>query len=1093
MNTSYRHRIKLALILFSFTSSVVMAKFQNQVAKQILDATGVKGGLIVHIGCGPGELTAALRVNDRYLVQGLDSDTKKIQKAREYIQSLGIYGKVSVDHFDGQRLPYVDNLVNLVVAEDPDKLKMDEIMRVICPRGTAYIKQKGKWTKTVKPRPEKIDEWTHYLYDASGNAVSRDVVVGPPRHFQWTGSPRWARHHDRRASVSAMVSSGDRIFYIIDEGSNTSIMLPPKTMLAARDAFNGTILWKRSISKWHPHLWPFKSGPAQLQRRLVAVGDRVYVTLGLDGSLVALDAATGETIRIYEDTFATEEVILSEGVLFVLVNKIPQSYDAFKPQEVGIGAERDRIMRDFPWNEKPREIMAIQADTGKILWQKKYRVVPLTPAADDKRVYFHDGERIVALNRKTGEKAWNSNPVERRETIPTNITPTLVVYQDVVLFYGATRKLSGISTETGKILWTGPHPRSGHFCPEDVLVAGGLVWGGEIANGRDSGEFIGRDPRTGDIKSRFLPDVSIFFMHHRCYRSKATDRYLIPGWTGTEYVDFREKHWVTNHWVRSGCIHGIMPCNGMTYTTPHSCACYMQAKLYGFCALTPERDDEQKAKNERKQVARLEHGPAYNKIINSKSQIEKANDWPTHRHDNTRSGFTETSVPANLKQTWETRLGGRLSAPVLADGNLLIASIDTHTIHALDADSGKPIWSYTAGGRVDSPPTIYGGRVLFGSADGYVYCLDASNGTLAWRFRAAPEDRRITSFEQLESVWPVHGNVLVKDGVVYCVAGRSMFLDGGLRYLRLDVKTGNKLGETIFDERDPATGENLQVHVKVRNMPVGLPDVLSTDGQYLYMRSQRFDFEGNRYDLAPHSGKDAEQGAVQKGEGIHLFSPTGFLDDTWWHRSYWLYGRTFAEGAGGWPQAGRFAPGGRIMVVDGSSVYGFGRKPMYYQWRTPLEYHLFSASRDTESIREPIGLPIKRKPADEKRKQPRRQMIQHPRHKWSRSVPLFVRAMVLARRTLFIAGPPDIVDEEKAFRNFGDPEIQAQLTSQDAAMAGEKGALLWAVSAEDGEKLAEYRLDSLPVFDGMAAAGGRLFLATTDGKVQCFAGLMSPL
>jgi hypothetical protein len=85
------------------------------------------------------------------------------------------------------------------------------------------------------------------------------------------------------------------------------------------------------------------------------------------------------------------------------------------------------------------------------------------------------------------------------------------------------------------------------------------------------------------------------------------------------------------------------------------------------------------------------------------------------------------------------------------------------------------------------------------------------------------------------------------------------------------------------------------------------------------------------------------------------------------------------------------------------------------------------------------------------------------------------------------------VNEEKAFHNFGNPEIQAQLASQDAAMAGEKGALLWAVSAEDGEKLAEYRLDSLPVFDGMSATGGRLFLATTDGKVQCFVGLKSPL
>ncbi|MCK4294095.1 MAG: hypothetical protein KAY65_12930, partial [Planctomycetes bacterium] len=37
-------------------------------ARQILDATGVKGGLVVHIGCGDGKLTAALRANDSFIV-----------------------------------------------------------------------------------------------------------------------------------------------------------------------------------------------------------------------------------------------------------------------------------------------------------------------------------------------------------------------------------------------------------------------------------------------------------------------------------------------------------------------------------------------------------------------------------------------------------------------------------------------------------------------------------------------------------------------------------------------------------------------------------------------------------------------------------------------------------------------------------------------------------------------------------------------------------------------------------------------------------------------------------------------------------------
>ena len=45
---------------------------------------------------------------------------------------------------------------------------------------------------------------------------------------------------------------------------------------------------------------------------------------------------------------------------------------------------------------------------------------------------------------------------------------------------------------------------------------------------------------------------------------------------------------------------------------------------------------------------------------------------------------------------------------------------------------------------------------------------------------------------------------------------------------------------------------------------------------------------------------------------------------------------------------------------------------------------------------------------------------------------------------------------------------------------------LWdVVSAADGSQLAGGQLPSAPVFDGMAAAGGRLFIALTDGSVVC--------
>jgi hypothetical protein len=342
----------------------------------------------------------------------------------------------------------------------------------------------------------------------------------------------------------------------------------------------------------------------------------------------------------------------------------------------------------------------------------------------------------------------------------------------------------------------------------------------------------------------------------------------------------------------------------------------------------------------------------------------------------------------------------------------------------------------------------------------------------------------MTSFEQVESVWPVSGSVLVQDGIVYCIAGRSMFVDGGLRFVKLNADTGELIAERVLDERDPISGENLQRYVEVRNMPVGLPDILSSDGKRLYMRSQVMDLDGNRAEvsLVQAKGSDAARAALQKGAEAHLFSPTGFLDDTWWHRSYWVYGRSFAEGAGGWPQAGKVAPSGRILSVDDDTVYGFGRKPFYYQWRTPLEYHLFASPRVPEIVRDPIADPGGKGNA----KQAKRRRVQHPEYRWTRQLPMLVRAMVKAGDKLFIAGVPDVVDEEEAFRRVGDPELETKLAAQDAALAGDQGALLWAVSAATGEQLSERKLDSMPRFDGLIAAAGRLYVVTEDGAILCY-------
>jgi hypothetical protein len=52
-------------------------------------------------------------------------------------------------------------------------------------------------------------------------------------------------------------------------------------------------------------------------------------------------------------------------------------------------------------------------------------------------------------------------------------------------------------------------------------------------------------------------------------------------------------------------------------------------------------------------------------------------------------------------------------------------------------------------------------------------------------------------------------------------------------------------------------------------------------------------------------------------------------------------------------------------------------------------------------------------------------------------------------------------------------------------MRGKLGALLLNVNASDGTIDSGYELPTTPVFDGLVSAGGRLYVALSDGSVTC--------
>jgi len=995
----------------------------RQKAKQILKATDIKGGLIVHIGCGDGKLTAALYAGDNYLVHGLQTNEDNLRQAREYVQSSGNYGNVSFSQFDGKKLPYVDNLVNLAVVEELDDLSMDEIMRVLAPNGVAYVKDDDGWKKTTKPRPKEIDEWTHFLHDPSGNAVAHDYVVGPPRHIQWVAGPPHTRGHEHIPSIYALVSTGGRIFYIADEAAIGAIRQIPKWNLIARDAFNGIMLWKKPISMWFPHIVNWGQTPRQLQRKLVAVGDRVYVTLGLYAPLSVLDAATGKVLKVYKNTEGTEEIILHKNTLLLVIRSVTNERTAERAKWAELLRRRSSPL-DARETAEPlvkrlraaeskgaKAIIALNAETGRLLWKKDkagvsgLRTYSLCASGD--RVFYQNGRDVVCLNLETGQQIWSAASVALR-----------FVY-DRSVFCSDGKTVEALSIDDGMKLWNKPTMLTQI---RDLFAAGGSIWAGGFKpfpakRGPSWGPYFATqlDLNTGEMLMHIEPDNPSH--HHRCYQNKATDRYILGGRRGTEFIDLKSGEVLWNSWARGVCKYGIMPCNGLLYTPPHACGCYMGAKLTGFHALASER---QKSKAASQESERLEKGPAYNQVAYSSSK--NGSQWPTYRQNALRSGCTPDKVPAVLQNKWRVKVGGKISAPTVSEGKVFVASVDENNICAIDADSGRIDWRFTAGARVDSPPSVKGGSAIFGCRDGYVYSLRTSDGELAWRLRAARSEQLITAYGRLESASPVIGSVLVHDGVVCCTAGRSSYADGGIDLYRLNPETGETLSKTEIYSPDPETGRQPKQFAPAA-MPGARADILTSDGSNIYLRDMAFD----------------KNGAEIIETSPHLFTLTDFLDDSWPHRSYWIFGTrcSVATGCSGRDKKLIF---GRLLVFDKNKIYGYGRKQVH--WSNQLQdgaYRLFALDR-SDGVK-----------------------------KWEKPVDIQVRAMVLADKVLFLAGP------------------SADAVTGPQAPDEEQGSLLMAISASDGRELAQYQLDSCPVFDGMAAAYGRIHISMEDGSLLCLA------
>ncbi len=1006
-------------------------------AQTILDESGIQGGLVVHLGCGDGKLTAALHANDSYLVHGLDTDPEQVAAAREHVRSLGLYGPVSADTFDGRHLPYVDNLVNLIVADELGGVTMEEVMRVLAPLGVAWVGGE----KIVKPWPEEIDEWTHFLHGADNNAVAKDTVVGPPRRIQWVSGPMWSRNHEFSPAIYGGVSSQGRLFYVEDEGPIGFVdkRLPDKKSLVARDAFNGTLLWKRPMKSWHTSRARWLDVPTVLQRRIVAIDDRLYVTLGINEPVSALNAATGEHVRSYKGTEGAGEILCVDGVL--LASILPRRWPGITRTDRRYG---DAITPGPDTAGRNPGIVALDIQSGKILWEKKGPSDSFSLCSSAGRTFVAIDGSLLCLELKSGKELW------RAPVLPVKSETPVIAQEQYVVVLG--KETVAFSTDSGKVLWkiadgtTSMGSRVASFIsPKDAFVVDGLVWRGLTG--------IGLDPLTGQ-QQRKIHVAETPGHHHRCYMRKATSRYILGSKRGIEFLDVSGKQPAALYnWARGSCRLGVVPCNGLLYLPSNNCRCYIEAQMHGFYAMASEPVTTPADAAER-DSGRLEKGPSFGNVSGPDAH---PGDWPSYRSGPERSGATKTRLPQDLTEMWRVKYDETISPPIGVRDRVYLATPESHSIVCLQASDGALQWRFTAGGRIDAPPTYHKGTLLFGAADGWLYALDASSGKLRWRFRCAPVDQRLGAFGQLESVWRLHGSVLIQDNVAYVAAGRSSLVSAGIYLYSLDPLTGSLIHKTHLVDKSTLKGN--EKNVTAYTMRGVQSDILVSERPFVCMRQAKFDAALERQ--KDEFIRTEHIGYVRK-VGMRLYASSGLTDGSLNNRSYWLMGANY----------------GNILTFDETATYGIkmyrkrtpeGRDTLFSLQFTPASdgYLLYraqnqkmkTATRETNQSKSVDGPQAFFFGLNEK-------------HTWSHILPTRVRAMALTQNCLLIAGPPDVIDPE-------DPL---------GAFEGRMGGVLQVLAKTNGERFAEFQLKSPPVFDGVIAAAGQILVAAEDGSVTCFAG-----
>jgi outer membrane protein assembly factor BamB len=686
-----------------------------------------------------------------------------------------------------------------------------------------------------------------------------------------------------------------------------------------------------------------------------------------------------------------------------------------------------------------KTVRAFDVDSARPCWTFSASR-PRCLAAGDARVFFlhgqpERGEPVVAtcLDLERGQIRW------QRE-YPWAPAVRGAVYHDGQLALEvsslndnkAGNRIHMLRAADGQPLWEHEFtPGMCHAKQARAMFVGSRVWILDDGDHR-RGSCTALDVQSGAVVRNYPAGWG------HCFPSVATSQYLFSG--EMHLTDLATGAMDVNRISKGACSDwaGFMPANGLIYVTPKVCVCWPM--LRENVALAPARAGD---RPEDKPLASLDFPLERGVGAPQSPPAESEADWPCYRHDAWRSAGTPTALPDRPTTAWHAELGGwpprgpivadwrhdsfvagPVTAPVIAGGVVYVARPDAHQVVALDANSGAVRWRYRASARVDTAPTIHAGLCLFGVKSGEVVCLRADDGRPMWRLDVAPHQEQIVAYGQLESPWPVPGSVLLVDGVAYFAAGRQPYADGGIRVFAVEPQSGRILWRQRLDSV-PQRWFYGDNHAEFDAF-----DLLHREGDQVAMSRWLFDRATGRISSDPKRGF------------AHL---TTGASGVWVPQGSWSYAPPYET------IAHRIRPWRRPLVAfRDNTLYGCTEdKHSLYRRDFPPDEPF-----DSEWYRSIWWLRSKR-----------------PNELW-RSQRLAAQA---AWNVPVIADPsPQRV-------------VAGMLLARDRVCTVDSTGELTIRSAADGSLIARVAT-APPVWDGLAAAHGRLYLSTLAGQVICLAG-----